>query len=135
MLILRAIGLLLTLVLTPLIQVAQQPVIDDRKVYVVGQVVNPMAMPLKDSITLTQALSLAGGPLRDAKYDKVNIIRSLDSYRMMTCASLRKINKHRTSDVRLQTNDILEVMRGACFRPMSWEVIPISNQPPLRVIR
>jgi hypothetical protein len=46
---LRAIGLLLTLVLMPLTQVAQQPLKDDRQVYVVGQVVNPVAVPLRES--------------------------------------------------------------------------------------
>src|SRR6266850_1081520 len=130
---LACVGLFLTLI--PLTTGAQQPLMDDRQVYVVGNVVKPMAIPFKEPITLTRAISVAGGPLKDAKYDKVIIVRSFDKNRIRACVSLRKINRHRISDVQIQANDVLEVVRGDCQRSMCWEILPGLDQLPLRVIR
>jgi polysaccharide export outer membrane protein len=45
------------------------------QVYVVGNVFTPRTLPLKESLTVSQAIAMAGGPLRDSKTDKVHIVR------------------------------------------------------------
>lgn len=45
------------------------------RVYVVGEVARPGVFPLRGPITAVQALSLAGGPTRRARLDRVQVIR------------------------------------------------------------
>lgn len=45
------------------------------KVYVVGEVARPGVFPLRGPVTAVQALSLAGGPTRRARLDRVQVIR------------------------------------------------------------
>ena len=126
--------LLLTLVVFSQIAVAQQSGTGEATVYVVGQVVLPTALPLKENITLTQAIAMAGGPLKDSKYDKVILYRTLDRNQLRTCVSLKAISKRRISDVQLQAYDIIEVVRGECARPMCWDVSP-RRELPFKVIK
>jgi len=127
-------GLLLTLLFVSQTAAAQQPGTDEAKVFVVGQVASPTALPLKESMTLTRAIAMAGGLLRDSKYDKVILYRALDKNQLRTCVSLKAISKRRISDVQLQAYDVIEVVRGECARPMCWDLSPGSDLP-LRVIK
>src|SRR5262245_40196355 len=45
------------------------------QVYVVGNVFMPITIPLKEPITLTRAIAMAGGPKIDTKKDKIRIVR------------------------------------------------------------
>ncbi len=45
------------------------------KIYVVGNVYRPITIPLKERVTLTQAIAMAGGTLPDTNFDKVRILR------------------------------------------------------------
>src|SRR5438067_11345611 len=45
------------------------------QVYVVGNVYAPKSLPLKESLTVSRAIAMAGGPLRDSKTDRVHIVR------------------------------------------------------------
>src|SRR5262249_11072579 len=45
------------------------------QVYVVGNVYSPKALPLREPITVSRAIAMAGGPLRDSKTDHVRIVR------------------------------------------------------------
>jgi len=107
---------------------------DGAKVYVVGNVLNPAALPLKKPLTVTQAISIAGGTLTDKKYDKVRIVRVSDKGQITTCVSLRAIKKSRVVDLQLQDDDILDVTGGKCERPMYWEAWVLPG-PPLRLIK
>ena len=128
-----AIGLVFYLVLSTPAQRAQRLPPDEPRVYVVGSVVNPQGVSLKEPMTLTQAVSVAGGPLKNAKYDQVNITRLSEKYRLSTCVSLKAIKKGRVADLQLQANDILDVVRGSCARPLRWEIH--SDPPTMRVIK
>ena len=107
---------------------------DDAKVYVVGNVLNPAGLSLKKPLTVTEAISIAGGPSKDEKYDKVRIVRVSDKGRITTCVSLKAIKKRRIADLQLQDSDILNVTGGKCERPMYWEVW-VLQAPPLRLIK
>src|SRR6266567_11267 len=45
------------------------------QVYVVGNVFTPLTIPLKEPISLSQAIAMAGGVRQDTKKDKVRIVR------------------------------------------------------------
>jgi polysaccharide export outer membrane protein len=45
------------------------------QVYVVGNVFTPVTIPLKEPITLSRAVAMAGGVKQDSKKDKVRIVR------------------------------------------------------------
>src|SRR5437763_7974015 len=45
------------------------------QVYVIGNVYSPKSLPLKESLTISRAIAMAGGPLRDSKTDRVHIVR------------------------------------------------------------
>jgi protein involved in polysaccharide export with SLBB domain len=81
------------------------------QVYVTGAVVQPQAIRLSKPLTLTQALTVAGGLVRDAKTDDVRIIRqgTTSGTRVELKVDLKKIRKKRAEDVILQANDIVEV--------------------------
>src|SRR5258705_2241852 len=45
------------------------------QVYVVGNVYHPQALPMKEPISVSRAVAMAGGPLRDSRTDRVRIVR------------------------------------------------------------
>lgn len=86
--------------------VAESPV-----VFVIGCVWTPQTIHLKTPITVTRAIALAGGPLRESKTDRIRIIRQQTGGgpAAQILIDLDAIIKHRASDVVLQPNDIVEV--------------------------
>ena len=50
---------------------------DADQIYVVGNVTQPRAIPLKEPITVSRAIAMAGGEQRDTKRDSVRIVRQL----------------------------------------------------------
>ena len=128
----RIAGLLLSLMAMSVALSAQQP--PGNAVYVMGNVMHPMGMPFKESLTLTQAIAIAGGPLTDQKNDNVRVLRIFDKNKIVTCISLKAIKKSDTEDLQLQENDILEVTRGKCAHPLCWEIFQ-ELPPPFRIIK
>lgn len=126
-----ALGIAIVLVASP---TGAHQRLDAQQVYVVGHVVKPIAVPFNASMTLTQATSAAGGPLKDKKYDKVMIIRSLGDTKIQTCVSLKRIQKQRMSDVQLQPYDVIDVESGECSRLMCWEILTKPDTKPIRII-
>src|SRR5919199_5153226 len=47
------------------------------QIYVVGNVVQPRAIPLKEPITVSRAIAMAGGEQRDTRRGRVKIVRQL----------------------------------------------------------
>jgi protein involved in polysaccharide export with SLBB domain len=86
--------------------VAESPV-----AFVLGSVWTPLTIHLKTRITVTRAIALAGGVLRESKTDRIRIIRQQTGGGPATqiFIDLEAIKKHRASDVVLQPNDIVEV--------------------------
>ena len=109
------------------------------QVYVVGDVYTPKAVPLKEPITVSRAIAMAGGPLRDAKTDKVHIVRQTGTGSGPTeiYVSLKLIARKQADDILLQPNDIVEVPEStgkSMFRSLLGAVGPAAAQLPVRVI-
>jgi hypothetical protein len=120
---------------------AQQSSEDDSSplVYVVGHVVRARSIPFKPSITITQAVAMAGGVLPDAGVERVAIFRYVSEHSplTMTLVDLKAIAKRRAEDRLLQPYEIVEVLskklikrrKKDCPRPPCYIVIDGSRKP------
>ena len=109
------------------------------QVYVVGNVYTPKSLPLKEPITVSRAIAMAGGPLRDSKTDRIRIVRQVPGAggQSELYVNLRLIARKQAEDVMLQPNDIVEVpesTRKSVIRSLLGAVAPSVAQLPVRVI-
>jgi polysaccharide export outer membrane protein len=109
------------------------------QVYVVGNVFTPLTIPLKEPITLSRAVAMAGGTRQDSKKDKVRIVRQQpgSSTREELIVDLSAIEKKKAEDVALMPNDIIDVPTSGAksfLRGLLGGVAPSVSQLPIRVI-
>jgi len=81
------------------------------QIYVVGNVYTPVTIPLKEPITLSRAIAMAGGAKIDTKKDKIRIVRQEPGSLAKTeiIVDLSAIEKKRADDLALLPNDIIDV--------------------------
>jgi polysaccharide biosynthesis/export protein len=86
-----------------------------QQVFVVGNVFKPTSISLKERITVSQAVAMAGGTMTDAKRDRVHILRQVPGRAGKTeiVVNLEAIGKRQSEDIELQANDIVEVPTSA----------------------
>jgi len=112
---------------------------DAEQVYVVGNVYAPRSLPLKETITVSRAIAMAGGPLRDSKTDKIRIVRHAAAGGAPSefYVNLTAIARKKEDDLVLQANDIIEVSEStgkSLMRSLMGAVAPSVAQVPVRVI-
>lgn len=107
--------------------------------YVVGNVFSPLTIPLKEPVTISRAIAMAGGLKQDSKKNKVRIVRqepgSSTSKEMIV--DLSAIEKKRAEDIALMPNDIIDVPTSAgksLLRSLLGTVVPSVAQLPVRVV-
>lgn len=90
------------------------PSVSARKVFVLGEVNLPIAIPLRNPTSLIEALSMAGGLTRDAESKSIAIIRGGLESRDMLTVDVDKITKSglAAKNLMLQPNDIVYVPRS-----------------------
>ena len=109
------------------------------QVYVVGNVFMPLTIPLREPVTLTQAIAMAGGLRQDTKKDKIRVLRQEPgaATRKEITVDLSAIEKKSSEDVALLPNDIVDVPASAgksFLRSLVQGVAPGIGQMPVRVI-
>lgn len=109
------------------------------QIYVVGNVFTPVTIPLKEPLTLSRAVAMAGGVRQDSKKDKVRIVRQEPgtSTSKEIVVDLTAIEKKRAEDIALLPNDIIDVPTSggkAFLRSLLGTVAPSLSQLPVRVI-
>jgi polysaccharide export outer membrane protein len=108
------------------------------QVYIVGNVYSPKSLPMREPITVSRAIAMAGGPLRDSKTDKIRIRRQTgDGTQTEMFVNLNAIAQKKAEDVQLKPNDIVEVSEStgkSIFRSLVGSVAPMAAQLPVRVI-
>ncbi len=109
------------------------------QVYVVGNVFMPLTIPLKEPITLTRAIAMAGGLRQDTSKDKIRILRQPPgtSVRKEIVVDLTAIEKKQSEDLALSPNDIIDVPTSAgksFLRSLVQGVVPTVSQLPVRVV-
>lgn len=109
------------------------------QVYVVGNVFSPLTISLKEPITLTRAIAMAGGLKQDTRKDKIRVLRQEPgtSIRKEITVDLYAIEKKRSEDLALAPNDIIDVPTSAgksFLRSLIQGVVPGVGQLPVRVV-
>jgi polysaccharide biosynthesis/export protein len=109
------------------------------QVYVVGNVFTPLAIPLKEPITLSRAIAMAGGVRQDSKKDKIRLVRQEpgSATKKELIVDLSAIEKRRAEDIALLPNDIIEVQTSAgkaLLRSLIGGAGSSVSQLPVRVI-
>jgi len=109
------------------------------QVYVVGNVFMPLTIALKEPITLTRAIAMAGGLKQDTSKDKIRVLRQEPgtATRKEIIVDLSAIEKKRSEDLALAPNDIIDVPTSAgksFLRSLVQGVVPGVGQLPVRVV-
>lgn len=109
------------------------------QVYVVGNVYSPKTLPLKEPLSISRAVAMAGGPLRDSRTNRVRIVRRQpgSSTASEIFVDLNAIKRKNAEDIALQANDIVEVSEStgkSMIRSLLGVVAPAMGQLPVRVI-
>jgi len=110
------------------------------QVFVVGDVVSPRPISLKDKpITVSRAVAMAGGPQRDSKTSRIRIIRQTadGTGRQEIFVDLKAIEKQKSEDVMLMPNDIVNVPSSAgksLLQALQGAIAPAISQGTIRAI-
>lgn len=109
------------------------------QVYIVGNVFMPLTIPLREPITLTRAIAMAGGLKQDTRKDKIRVLRQEPgtAVKKEIIVDLYAIEKKRSDDLALLPNDIIDVPTSAgksFLRSLIQGVVPGVGQLPVRVV-
>lgn len=113
---------------------------DADQYFVMGNVAKPAAYALKDKVSLTQAIVMAGGALPGSTTDHVRILRERPGApgRQEIVVDLKQAMNVGTGEVFLEPNDIIEVPKKggltASLKTVFRTMIPTLTSLPLRVI-
>jgi len=110
------------------------------QVFVVGNVLRPAPIALKEPLTVTRAIAMAGGTMPDTKSERVRIIRQLPGSTTKTelFVDLKAIDKRQAADLALQAGDIVDVPTSGgkrLLRSLLGTIVPTATQLPVQVIR
>jgi polysaccharide export outer membrane protein len=113
--------------------------LEANKAYVIGNVINPVTVALKEEITVSQAIAMAGGTAPDSNLDRIRVTRSgADGPRGEIIVNLKAIKRNQAEDIRLHANDIVEVSSSngkKIMRGLLNSIIPTVSRLPVTVIR
>lgn len=107
--------------------------------FVVGNVLRPAAISLREKITVSRAIAMSGGTLPDTKSERVRIVRQPPGSTAKTeiFVDLKAIDQRKAEDVALQAGDIVDVPTSGgkrLLRSLLGAVVPSVAQLPVRVI-
>lgn len=114
-------------------------VLEADQAYVVGNVLRPTNVALKEEVTVTQAIAMAGGIMPDTRSNKVRIIRKGAGREGKTeiFVDLKAIDKRQADDIALKANDIVDVPASGgkrFLRSLVGTIAPTLSQLPIRVV-
>jgi polysaccharide export outer membrane protein len=105
--------------------------------FLVGSVKTALTINLREPVTLTKAIAMAGGVAPGAKIERIKISRQLPDSLATTeiVVNLKDINKHLQDDILLQPNDIVDVPGASGTRKFLKDVfrtvIPVVTRVPV----
>lgn len=114
-------------------------VLEADQVFVVGNVARPSSIPMKEPLTVSRAIAMAGGVLPYSKIDRITIVRQPpgNAPKQEMVVDLKAIQKKHADDIALQANDIIEVPVSGGKRLLGnlvGSIGPAVTQMPVRVI-
>ena len=107
--------------------------------FVVGNVLRPTAIDLKEPVTVSRAIAMAGGTMPDTRRERVRILRQAPgaTEKREILVDLRAVERQQAEDVALQPDDIVDVpVAGGkrALRSLLSSVFPAAGQLPVQVI-
>ena len=107
--------------------------------FVVGNVLRPTAIDLKEPVTVSRAIAMAGGTMPDTRRERVRILRQTPgaAQKQEIFVDLRAVERQQAEDVALQPDDIVDVpVAGGkrALRSLLSGVFPAAGQLPVQVI-
>lgn len=110
------------------------------QIFMTGGVMRPGPIPLRQAITLLDAIGMAGGFYPDAAKNRIRVLRQVPGgkERKEEIYDYEAIQKRKAKDVVLQPNDLIEVPSSTAKsmgRGLMSLIVPTVGQLPLRVIR
>jgi len=109
------------------------------EVYVVGNVLRPMSIPLREEVTISRAIAMAGGTMPDSRTDKIRVVRQLNGGpKSELIIDLKAINRRQAEDVALKPGDIVDVPASGgkrFLRSVLSAIAPAVANTPVRVIQ
>ena len=115
-------------------------ILEAQQAFVVGNVFKPGGIFLKEKITVSQAVAMAGGTLPDTQKDRVRILRQPTAGQTKTeiVVDLNAISRFKARDIDVLPNDIIEVPTSSgkrFLRGLTNAIAPLTMTLPLRVVR
>lgn len=88
------------------------------KISILGEVKNPGSYQMKENLTLTQAIALAGGFAPAAKTDAIKIIRAMGDKKDTIVVDVGQIINKEVADIEIRGNDTIMVEQYGRFSIM-----------------
>ena len=113
---------------------------DVMNAYILGNVKSSAAISLKEPVTLSQAIAMAGGVTSGAQLEKIRIRRQISGSinRDELMVNFKEINQGKRDDILLRANDIIEVPGPTgvtkIFQDLYKTIVPTITSLPMRVI-
>lgn len=109
------------------------------QVFVLGNVLKPTAIPLKEPITVSKAIAMAGGTAPSTKKDRIRVIRQMpgSTAKQEIYVDLTAVEKNKATDLALVANDIVDVPVSGTkrlLRSLLGTVVPSVAQLPIRIV-
>lgn len=110
------------------------------QIYVIGNVIKPTAIALREPTTVSRAIAMAGGVGPASKKSRVHVVRQQpgpNGARTDFYVDLDAIRKRKAEDVALQANDIVEVPTSTTkniLQSLVGVIAPTVTQGAVRVI-
>ena len=109
------------------------------QIYLIGNVLRPGPIPIRQKMRLTDAIAMAGGFFPDAAKKKLRLLRqSGTDTRQETVIDYEAVEKRQAEDIVLQPNDVIDVPNStgkSIGRGFLNLIVPTAGALPLRVIR
>jgi polysaccharide export outer membrane protein len=107
--------------------------------FVVGNVLRPSTIDLKEPVTVSRAIAMAGGLMPDTKRERVRVLRQTTGSvnKKEIFVDLSAVEKHQAEDLVLQADDIVDVpIAGGkrVLRSLVSGIFPAAGQLPIQVI-
>ena len=116
-------------------------ILEAQPVYVIGGVASPKQIPIHSQLTLSRAISSAGGFSKEAKSKKITIFRRENNETKIIEVDFDEIKADPSADVILQAFDIVEVRQSERQKRMFPPVLKLAEKNeknaeklPLRII-
>lgn len=113
---------------------------DADQVFLVGGVMRPGALPMRQALRLSEAIGMAGGFFTDVNKKSIRVSRQIagSTAREIRTVNYEDIEKKKAEDPILQPSDLIEVPASATkgiARSLLGLIAPTAAQMPLRIIR